>query len=208
MRKLTLGQDTRPLSAMNAQCTVQCSTATMASTQITTDSCMEPLFLLHLDSKPGDREGTAGSNPLKVVAWDIAMGTPSSSCQVLPVWPGCTSGNRLHVCSVLDTLTLYMHASMQTPSRMPLPMQEGEDVTHNVQAGALQGVPLQLPAASAGLVEVRGEVYMTDADFDKVRAHVLYVGPHQRAPFMFRLLHGSTVTPKLCTTDRCVPLGV
>jgi DNA ligase (NAD+) len=42
----------------------------------------------------------------------------------------------------------------------------GEDVTHNVRT--MRSIPLKLRAAAPGMVEVRGEVYMDRADFDKL----------------------------------------
>jgi DNA ligase (NAD+) len=53
----------------------------------------------------------------------------------------------------------------------------GDDVTHNAAGGAISGLPanlLCLPGASDGVgvpdeVEVRGEVYVTLQDFERVR---------------------------------------
>lgn len=51
---------------------------------------------------------------------------------------------------------------------------EGEDVTHNVSLqGAVQGLHVSVPASAGGRAmpaefEVRGEVYITSSDFQKV----------------------------------------
>ena len=42
----------------------------------------------------------------------------------------------------------------------------GEDVTHNIRT--IGQIPLQLPAEVPGVLEVRGEVYMGRADFEKL----------------------------------------
>jgi len=44
----------------------------------------------------------------------------------------------------------------------------GEDVTHNVRT--MRSIPLKLRAAAPGMAEIRGEVYMEKADFDRLNA--------------------------------------
>ena len=44
----------------------------------------------------------------------------------------------------------------------------GEDVTHNVRA--MRSIPIKLRAATPGMVEIRGEVYMDKPDFDRLNA--------------------------------------
>ena len=44
----------------------------------------------------------------------------------------------------------------------------GEDVTHNIRT--IRQIPLQLPASAPPVLEVRGEVYMRRADFERLNA--------------------------------------
>lgn len=50
----------------------------------------------------------------------------------------------------------------------------GEDITHNVKT--IRNLPLRLKGDFPPLVEVRGEVYMTVAGFEKMNAEILAVG--------------------------------
>lgn len=58
--------------------------------------------------------------------------------------------------------------------------QEGEEITHNAVTGAIQGLPACLkPKAGAAVpdeLEVRGEVYMTTADFEQVHGIDGWIG--------------------------------
>ena len=69
---------------------------------------------------------------------------------------------------------------------------EGEDVTENMRT--LDDVPEQLPADAPDVVEVRGEVYMTRADFlvlnrqREARGEPLYVNPRNTAAGSLRQL--------------------
>jgi DNA ligase (NAD+) len=68
----------------------------------------------------------------------------------------------------------------------------GEDVTHNVRT--MRSIPLKLRAAAPGMVEVRGEVYMDRADFDKLNTRrrdadeEVFVNPRNAAGGSLKLL--------------------
>ena len=68
----------------------------------------------------------------------------------------------------------------------------GEDVTHNIRT--LQQIPLVLPAGSPPVLEVRGEVYMARADFERLneaqreRGQKAFVNPRNAAAGAVRQL--------------------
>jgi len=68
----------------------------------------------------------------------------------------------------------------------------GEDVTHNIRT--LRQIPLRLPAGAPPVLEVRGEVYMARADFDRLndeqreRGQKTFVNPRNAAAGAVRQL--------------------
>ena len=68
----------------------------------------------------------------------------------------------------------------------------GEDVTHNVRA--MRSIPIKLRAATPGMVEIRGEVYMDKPDFDRLNARrkdaaeEAFVNPRNAASGSLKLL--------------------